>query len=353
VSYSTDCETKSELDSACYYMRMLYFYWKESPNASSPESVLRLRSVQEAVDIMVDLWTAEQRHELDAFPQGPLFDCLNCNKPYRYPGLPRNGKGSPTNATAGMSWTGFRPSDDECRYGYLVPANMFAVVALGYVAEMATDLWQNSELADKAIRLSAEIDRGIQEHAVVHHPRFGRIYAYEVDGLGNSFLMDDANVPSLLSIPYLGYDYDEEVYRNTRKFVLSDANPEYHKATNALTGEIEGYGSPHMKGAIRENIWPMSIAIQGLTSDSVEEKVRLVEKLVKASAGTHWMHESFDVRNPAKFTRAWFCWADSLFAELVLSLTDACPDPNRKYKVMDWRDPDDTVEGGPYAAVVS
>jgi meiotically up-regulated gene 157 (Mug157) protein len=116
--------------------------------------------------------------------------------------------------------------------------------------------------------------------------------------------MDDANVPSLLSIPYLGYKhYDPEVYANTRKFVFSPDNPTYQTGTNALTGPIEGYGSPHMKTAIKSNIWPMSLAMQGLTSDSVDEKVRLVETLWKASAGTGWMHESIDVLNPKKFTR--------------------------------------------------
>jgi len=296
-----------ELDSLAFWMRMVYFYAKQSPNGMRPESVVRLEKVQQAAEIMVDLWKAEQQHELDdvSVPRGPLFDCLNCNKPYRYPGLPRNGKGSPTNASAGLTWTGFRPSDDECKYGYLIPANMFAIVALEYVQDMATKIWKNSELAIKAHRLAQEIQLGIETHGIVTHPVHGKIYAYEVDGLGNSFVMDDANIPSLLSIPYLGYKhYDRQVYANTRRFILSHDNPYYHKGTNDITGEIEGYGSPHMERAIRNNIWPMSIAMQGLTSDDVEEKVRLVETLVKASAGTGWMHESFDVANPRHFTRS-------------------------------------------------
>jgi len=345
-------KTTSELDSGCFYIRMLYFYWKQSPNGGDKaESVLRLKSVHEAVSIMVDLWIAEQRHEDNNYPTGPLFDCKNCNKPYRYPGLARNGKGTPTNSSAGLSWTGFRPSDDECKYGYLVPANMFAVVVLGYVRELATEIWRDGQLAERAEKLANDIQRGIQDHGTVEHPTYGRIYAYEVDGMGHSLLMDDANVPSLVSIPYLGYDYDPVIYDNTRRFIFSLSNPEYRKGTNQLTGEIEGYGSPHMSEAIRDNIWPMSIAVQGLTSDSAEGKAKLVEKLVKASAGTHWMHESFDVRNPKKFTRAWFCWADSLFAELVMSLTEGCPHPTHKYKVLEWRDPE-TVHGGPYAASI-
>jgi len=302
-----------ELDSACYWMRMLYFYWKESPNAETNDSVLRLQRVHEAVQIMVDLWIAEQRHEDDVYPTGPFFDCVNCNKPYRYMELQRDGKGAPTNSSAGLTWTAFRPSDDECVYNYLVPANMFAVVVLEYIVEMATVLWKNGKLANKAQTLANDIQRGIQEHAIVKGPHGTLIYAYEVDGLGNALLMDDANVPSLLSIPYLGYKYDEEIYANTRRFILSPDNPTYRKGTNVFTGIIEGYGSPHMKARIRDNIWPMAMAVQGLTSDDQEEKIRMVETLVKASAGTGWMHESFSVRNPNKFTRPWFCWADSLF----------------------------------------
>jgi meiotically up-regulated gene 157 (Mug157) protein len=370
-----------ELDSGCYYMRLLYYYWRESNN----HDVLKLQAVHEAVLIMVDLWIAEQQHEDDVVATGPLFDCLNCNKPYRYPGLKRDGKGSATNSSSGLTWTAFRPSDDECTYGFLVPANMFAVVVLEYVVEMATVLWEDKALAMKAEKLAADIEKGIQEHAIVKGPDGNLIYAYEVDGLGNALLMDDANVPSLLSIPYLGYKYDDDIYTNTRKFILSDKNPTFRRGTNALTGDVEGYGSPHMASRIKDNIWPMAMAMQGLTSDNEEEKIRIVEQLVKASAGTGWMHESFSVKNPNVYTRSWFCWADSLFgkclcwlfvhveckivimmdcsctvpfflaidmysftAELVLSLTDECPSPEHKYDVLEWRDLN-VVPGGYFA----
>jgi meiotically up-regulated gene 157 (Mug157) protein len=190
---------------------------------------------------------------------------------------------------------------------------MFAYTALGYVVELATHVWNDTDMAHKALKLANDIQRGIQDHAIVEHPVFGKIYAYEVDGLGNSLLMDDANLPSLLSIPYLGYPYDPDIYERTRNFILSPSNPTFHQGSNQWTGAIRGYGSPHMNEAIHDNIWPMALAVQGLTSDSVEEKVALVETLVKASAGSGWMHESFDVQNPHRFTRSWFCWADSLF----------------------------------------
>ncbi|CAB9512178.1 DUF1237 domain-containing protein [Seminavis robusta] len=341
-----------ELDSFGFWMRMVYYYWKQS-SSDTAKSVIFLERVQQAADIMVDVWKSEQQHENDQYPTGPLLDCLNCNKPYRYPGLARNGKGSPTNASSGLTWTGFRPSDDECQYGYLIPSNMLAVVALEYIVEMASagGPWHNNNpaLALKAQQLAHEIQNGIETHGIVNHPRHGKIYAYEVDGLGNSLLMDDANVPSLLSIPYLGYKhYDPQIYENTKRFIFSNDNPTFQSGSNAMTGPIQGYGSPHMKAAIAHNIWPMSLAVQGLTSSDTQEKAKLVETLVAASAGTGWMHESFDVRNPRKFTRSWFCWADSLFAELVLSITDQCPQLAHKYRVMEWRDTN-LVEGGIYA----
>mmetsp|Transcript_1243 Transcript_1243/g.1875 ORF Transcript_1243/g.1875 Transcript_1243/m.1875 type:complete len:546 (+) Transcript_1243:76-1713(+) len=331
-----------ELDSACYYIRMVYYFYKSLPD----HPVLRNPSVREAVEIMIDLWIAEQDHESDQYPTGPLFDCKNCGKPYRYPGLARDGKGTKVKKV-GLTWSGFRPSDDECKYGYLVPANMFAVVVLGYVEELAPKLWNNNDLTTKARALRLEIDQGIQEHAIVDHPKYGKVYAYEVNGMGDYLLMDDANVPSLMSIPYIGYNYVSEIYANTRRFILSTDNPTYQKGRNYDTGEIEGYGSPHMSQAIKNNIWPMSLAIQALSSDDVKEKLRLVQKLTSATGGTGWMHESFDVSNPKKFTRSWFCWADSLYAELVMSLTKACP--SNKYHVMKWNDPK-TLPGGKYAA---
>jgi uncharacterized protein len=348
-----------ELDSGAYTIRMLYHYWK---SARSPDAVLRAPAVRDAVAIAVDLWIAEQHHESDAYPTGPLFDCQNCDRPYRYPGLPREGKGSPTNASAGLTWTGFRPSDDACRYGYLVPANMFAYVVLGYVLELNDYYWSDLDLASRALKLRNDIQRGIEEHAIVTHPHFGKIYAYEVDGLGHHLLMDDANVPSLLSIPYLEYPYDEQIYANTRRFILSPSNPTYATGTNARTGPVAGIGSPHMQAQIRSNIWPMAMAMQALTTGNRTEAVALTEQLVQASAGTGWMHESFDPSDPSRYTRSWFCWADSLFAELVLRLqlsdddnnksstsSNGCPDPKYKYKILEWRDPI-TISGGMFAS---
>jgi meiotically up-regulated gene 157 (Mug157) protein len=172
-----------ELDSGCYYTRLLYYYWRAARTDQST-AVLNHPTVREAVHIMIDLWIAEQRHEDDAFPTGPLLDCQNCGKPYRYPGLARDGKGTPTNASSGLTWTGFRPSDDECHYHFLIPANMMCVTVLEYVMELSLDVWHDEALHKRARSLQRAILRGIQEHGIVHHPTYGAIYAYEVDGWG-------------------------------------------------------------------------------------------------------------------------------------------------------------------------
>lgn len=88
----------------------------------------------------------------------------------------------------------------------------------------------------------------------------GKVFAFEVDGFGSAYFMDDANIPSLLSLPYLGYvDKNDPIYKNTRKFVLSEYNPYFFK------GEAgEGIGGPHVGPGY---IWPMSIIMRVYTSD--------------------------------------------------------------------------------------
>ena len=211
-----------------------------------------------------------------------------------------------------MTWCGFRPSDDACTYGYLVPANMFAVVALGYAAEMVETVLTDAALAEECRVLAAEIREGIEKYAVINHPHFGKIYAYEVDGLGNYLLMDDANVPSLLEAPYLGYcDFEDEVYQNTRQFILSRNNPFYYEGSVA-----KGIGSPHTPD---HYVWHISLAIQGMTSIDQAEKDELLATFLRTDGDTGFMHEGFNASKPEEFTREWFAWSNTMFSEFVLS----------------------------------
>jgi uncharacterized protein len=291
-------ERKYEVDSLCYPLRLAHRYWKATADASIFDETLRAGIVS-----ILDLWTREQRHA-EASPYS--FTRLDCPASDT---LPCGGKGSPVGWT-GMTWSGFRPSDDACVYGYLVPANMFAVVALGHAAQMARGPYADAALAERALSLRAQIDAGLRRHAIVEHPAHGRIWAYEVDGLGNALCMDDANVPSLLSAPYLGYCApDDPLYLATRRFILCRDNPYWFSGAHAA-----GVGSPHTR---RGNVWPISLVMQALTATDPAEGDRLLETLLATDAGTEVMHESFDADEPARFTRSWFAWANSLFAEWV------------------------------------
>jgi meiotically up-regulated gene 157 (Mug157) protein len=292
-------ERKYELDSLCYPIRFAYGLWTKGRTTDHLTADVRTMFAT-----IVRVMRTEQDHE--------------ASSPYRFQRettlrtetLLRAGKGART-APIGMVWSGFRPSDDACTYGFLVPANMFAVVSLGQLAEMLREVYRDHEAADEADRLGAEIREAIESHGVADHPDFGRIYAYEVDGLGNQLLCDDANIPSLLSAPYLGYcAADDPTYVATRNFVLSKGNPYYYVGTHA-----RGIGSPHTYPGW---IWPMALTMQAITATTDDEVRACVDTLLATTGGTGLMHESFDANDPNRYSRDWFGWANSLFTELIL-----------------------------------
>jgi meiotically up-regulated gene 157 (Mug157) protein len=291
-------ERKYEVDSLCYPLQLAYLLWRATGDTAHLDATFR-----EAAERILRTWRTEQRHANSRYS----FVRRNCPPTDT---LSHEGRGAPV-AETGMTWSGFRPSDDACVYGYLVPSNMFAAVALGYLAEIAQAL-DDAALRDEARALEAEIRAGIAAHATVEHPEHGQIYAYETDGLGNYTLMDDANVPSLLSLPYLGWCApDDPLYLRTRAFVLSPSNPFFYRGTAA-----EGVGSPHTPPRY---IWHIALAMQGLTATDPAERERLLELMERTDAGAGMMHEGFDVDDPAKFTRPWFSWANMMYCELVLA----------------------------------
>jgi meiotically up-regulated gene 157 (Mug157) protein len=217
-----------------------------------------------------------------------------------------------------MIFSMFRPSDDACIYPLFVPANLFAVKSLGQLAELARDAAHDADLATRASSLAAEVLRASTRHGQANHPRFGAIWAYEVDGYSNHLLMDDANAPGLLSLPYLGIcPENDSTYQRTRSFVLSVENPYFFRGSAA-----EGIGGPH-EGL--NAIWPMSILFRAFTSSSDAEISRCLRWLRDTTAGTGFMHETFQKDDPAKFTRPWFAWANTLFGELMLKLSSERP----------------------------
>ncbi|WP_030182748.1 glycoside hydrolase family 125 protein [Streptomyces violaceorubidus] len=290
-------EQKYEVDSLALPLLLAHRFWLASGRTDHVPGTLRTARTAIAV------WRTEQDHErLSTYRfrrrNGPPSDTL-----------PNAGRGTSV-ARTGMTWSGFRPSDDACAFGYNIPANLCAAAALDGTAELAHRA-HDTELAEDAARLAAELRAATVRHGTVRHPDFGPMYAYEVDGNGNAVLMDDANMPGLLSLPLVAdIPTTDPVYLATRRFVLSPANPTWHRGAAA-----EGIGSPHTPDG---HIWPIALAVQGLTSNDTAERMGALTTLLSTDAGTGQMHESFHKDDPGRFTRPWFSWANAMYAELAL-----------------------------------
>ena len=296
-------ERKYEVDSLCASLYLAHSYYKQTLDDS-----IFTANFYNMIKNIAEVFKKEQNHAQKSTyyfhrPDAPATDTMPCG-----------GKGNPVGYT-GMTWSGFRPSDDRCLYNYLVPSNMMAVCALKKAAELVSVGYGDTRLESECRSLAFDIDEGIKAHAVYDHPKFGRIYAYEVDGLGNMLFMDDANSPSLLSAPYIGYcSKNDEIYKNTRRFIFSHENPWYFEGAVA-----KGVGSPHTG---YDKIWHIALAMQALTSDDEGEIESCLDMIANSHAGTYLMHESFNKDEAEDFTRPWFAWANSLFAELLIRLIE-------------------------------
>ncbi len=297
-------ERKYEIDSLCYPIRLAYEYWKVTGDASIFDD-----QWLQAIANILDTFEAQQRK--------------NGNKgPYRFQRkteraldtMNNNGWGAPVSG-CGLIVSCFRPSDDATTFQYLIPSNFFAVTSLRKASEILSFVNNNDILSSLCKSLADEVEEALKVHSVINHPEFGEIYAFEADGFGNHHLMDDANVPSLLSMPYLGdVDVDDPIYQNTRRFVWSKSNPYFFSGKAG-----EGIGGPHVG---YEMAWPMSILMKAFTSKDDSEIKECVKMLMETDAGTGFIHESFNVNDSTNFTRPWFAWQNTLFGELIIKLVD-------------------------------
>ena len=300
-------ERKWEIDSLCHVVRLAYGYWCATGDVGFVDAS----------------WLETARAILTTFRQQQRFDG---HGPYRFQRmtelasdtLPMGGVGYPVKP-CGLIYSAFRPSDDACLLHFLIPSNFFAVTALRQMAYLLDAASLDAETARQARALAAQVEAALALHASVPHARLGTIWAYEADGYGNHLLMDDASIPSLLSLPYLGCCAgDDERYLATRAYALSQDNAFYFKGTCG-----EGIGSPHCGLNLA---WPMGIIMQALTSVDPAEIATCLAQLKRTHAGTGFMHESFDVNDSARFTRSWFAWANTLFGELIVTLAEKAPD---------------------------
>lgn len=299
-------ERKWEIDSLCYPLRLAHRYWQATGDLTPFD-----RTWLDAARLTVETFRVQQR--------------LHGPGPYRfarkadafYDNSPNHGLGNPTRKI-GLIHSAFRPSDDSCFYPFLIPSNFFAEISLRQLAELLGALQVDDALRRECLQFADTLRAALASAATCEHPRHGRIYAFEVDGFGNALMMDDANMPSVLSLAYLGaVPRDDATYRRSRAFALSPDNPFFHSGKYAA-----GIGGPHVAP---DMIWPLSIIMRALTSEADAEIVNCVRTLVATHAGTGFMHESFNPDDPAKFSRPWFAWCNSMFGELISTLADTKP----------------------------
>lgn len=291
-------ERKWEIDSLCYPIRLAYRFWKETGDTTPFDAAWK-----QGIALTLKTFKQQQRK--------------NDHGPYKFErktswatdGIPMGGYGYPVKPV-GLICSMFRPSDDATVFAYLVPSNLFAVVSLRQASEMMNKISGDAALAGELAQLAAEVEAAVKKYAIVTHPQYGKMFAYEVNGYGSYLLMDDANVPSLLALPYLGAIRSiDPLYKATRNYVWSVENPFFFKGRMA-----EGIGGPHIG---KDMIWPMSITMKALTSGDDREIRQCIGTLQKTHGGTGFMHESFHKDDPGKFTRKWFAWSNTLFGELL------------------------------------
>jgi uncharacterized protein len=299
-------ERKWEVDSLCYCIRLAHGYWKATGDRTPFDP-----KWASAMHLVVATFLEQQRKK----GPGPYHFQRKTETPTDTQAL--GGFGNPARPV-GMIYSMFRPSDDACTYSFYVPSNLFAVVSVRQLAEMAGEILKDQSFATECRALAGEVETALGKYGRITGRPDGEIWAFEVDGYGNQLFMDDANIPGLLSLPYLGCcAANDAVYQRTRRMVLGDDNPYFFQGTAA-----SGVGGPH-EGL--DMIWPMALIAQAMTTNNEAEIRQCLHWLKTTHAGTGFMHESFNKDDPAKFTRAWFAWANTLFGELIVNLSEKRP----------------------------
>lgn len=301
-------ERKWEIDSLCYPIRLSYLYWKETGDAT-----IFTNDWYMAMLLVMQTFKEQQRE--------------NGNGPYSFQrttswatdGVALGGYGYPA-AKCGLIHSMFRPSDDATVFPFLIPSNVFATQAMYYLMEITKPFYNSTnaqalptQLYHKVQKMYQIMPALIKQEGIIKHPKYGTIYAFEVNGFGSYNLMDDANVPSLLSLPYLSPNFtNASVYAQTRQYILSNENPFFFEGKVA-----KGIGGPHCG---LDMIWPISIIMRGITSKDDAEIKQCLHYLQTTHANTGFMHESFHKDDASNFTRKWFAWANTLFGEFILKV---------------------------------
>ncbi|OAX85154.1 hypothetical protein ACJ72_00456 [Emergomyces africanus] len=307
-------ECKYELDSLAHFLALSNRFYAET---KSTEFISHkwYRAVQAVLRVI-------QEQSEPTFAEDGQYD-RNEYTFYRWTDvgtetLNLGGIGNPLNSGTGLVRSAFRPSDDATTFGYFIPANAQMAVELNRTAETIKAAGGRPKLIEELMNRAAIIEHGIRNHGIVGNGNFGDVYAFEVDGYGSRLLMDDANMPSLLALPLLGFvDRNDQIYKNTRKMILSKAGNPYYLSGPAF----HGIGGPHI-GV--KNAWPMSVLVRARTSDDDDEIMESIN-MVRNVSLLGLIHETINVNNVSDYTRSWFAWANSVFAETILDIAERKP----------------------------
>jgi len=232
--------------------------------------------------------------------------------------LDNDGRGNPVQDGTGLVRSAFRPSDDATIYQLFIPANMMFARYLDSTSSIMAAIGGQRNLANHMHNFATSIRSAISTYGIVNDPVYGQVYAYEVDGFGSANRMDDANIPSLLSAPFIGYlNISDPVYQNTRKFILSKDNPYYMRGP-----VINAVGGPHVSFG---RAWPMASIMQIFTTNSTAEITSALKGIVSSTDGLGLIHESINTFDQGDWTRQWFSWANGLFGQCLLDLKVRVP----------------------------
>ncbi|KAF2797150.1 glycoside hydrolase family 125 protein [Melanomma pulvis-pyrius CBS 109.77] len=309
-------ECKYELDSLAAFLEVSANYYDATGDLDFFGKFKWVQAVEAILQVALDMMTPTYGDDGAVLKSPYTFSRLTRRATET---LANDGLGNPTGNGTGLIRSAFRPSDDSTIFQLYIPANMMFSTYLASTAKIMGKLNapNAASLASRMKSLSESLQDAIEAYGTFTHPTYGKIYAFEVDGFGGATIMDDANIPSLLSAPFLGYPVDRQTYKNTRALILGASNPYFMRGP-----VINAVGGPHQGPGMA---WPMASIVRILTTDNDDEiKVQLGE-LLSSTAGLGLIHESVDSFNVTHWTRQWFSWANGLFGQMVLDLEERKP----------------------------
>ncbi|KAH8731642.1 hypothetical protein GQ44DRAFT_699030 [Phaeosphaeriaceae sp. PMI808] len=304
-------ECKYELDSLAAFLQISADYYNATGDFEFFRKFKWIQAVEAVLKVAQDMALATYGND-GAVLQSPYTFTRSTTRATET--FANDGIGNPVANGTGLIRSGFRPSDDSTIFQFYIPSNMMFSAYLASTAKIMGQLntGNSASLAQRMLTLSSSLRDAIETHGTVNHPKYGKIYAFEVDGFGSSNIMDDANIPSLLSAPFLGYRISPETYANTRSLVLSASNSYFMRGP-----VINAIGGPHQGPGMA---WPMASIMRILTSDNDAEIVNELRQIVSSTDGLGLIHESINSFNASKWTRQWFSWANGLFGQMILDL---------------------------------